>query len=279
MSRPDGSKPLRVVGTRKVRADGEDKVRGRAQFGDDFHIKNMLYGKVLRSSHAHARIISIDTSKAEKLAGVHAVVTGRDFPLIPHRMVSMGEAGLADQRDISDNCMAKDKVLYDGHALAAVAAANPHVAEEAVKLIEVKYELLPPVMDVRAAMADGAPVIHETFLPGSFVVPTEKHLPNATRIQIENGSVETGFAEADIVVEREFSNETVHQGYIESHVTTVDWGSNGEITVWTSTQGQFEIRDNIADVLEVPVGKIPLPRYCRRNPDVPSRCPCDGTRC
>ncbi len=246
----------RVIGTRPVRGDGEDKVRGKAQFAEDFRLGNMLYGKILRSNHAHARIVSIDTSRAISRPGVRAVVTGEDFPVIPHKMVSMGEAGLADQRDISDNCMAKDKVLYDGHALAAVAADSAHDAEEALKLIDVAYELLPPVMNVRAAMADGATVVHESFLPGSFVIPTEKHLPNATRIQIEDGSVEKGFAQADLVVERVITSETAHQGYIERHATTVEWGSNGEVTVWTSTQGPFEIRDNIADVLQIPVGKI-----------------------
>ncbi|MGE3599502.1 MAG: xanthine dehydrogenase family protein molybdopterin-binding subunit, partial [Dehalococcoidia bacterium] len=250
------SDDLKVIGSRQPRADGEDKVRGRAVFGCDFQLPNLLHGKVLRSPHAHARIVSIDTRNALQVAGVRAVVTGCDFPVIPHRMVSMGEAGLADQRDISDNCMAKDKVLYDGHAVAAVAADSPHVAEEAVALIEVTYELLPPVMSARAAMADGAPVIHESFLPGSFVVPTEKHLPNATRIALETGAIDAGFAEADLVIEREFGTATAHQGYIESHVTTVDWGGQGEITVWTSTQGPFEIRDNIADVLQVPVNKI-----------------------
>ena len=247
---------LRVVGTRPIRPDGADKVTGRARFGDDIHLGNMLHGKVLRSPHAHAKIISIDTSKAEAVPGVHAVVTGADFPLIEHEMVSQGEAGLADMRDISDNCMAKDKVLYDGHALAAVAADNPHVADEAVQLIEVEYELLPPLMDVRSSMAEDAPKVHEHSFPGFFIAPTEAHLPNASRIHMANGDPETGFAEADHIVEREFTTETYHQGYIESHITTVDWDSNGNITVWTTTQGQFEIRDNLADVLDVAIGKI-----------------------
>jgi xanthine dehydrogenase molybdenum-binding subunit len=247
---------LRVVGTRPVRPDGADKVSGRARFGDDVHLSNMLHGKILRSPHAHARIKSIDTSKAEAMAGVHAVVTGADFPLIEHEMVSQGEAGLADMRDISDNCMAKDKVLYDGHALAAVAADNPHIAEEALKLIEVEYELLAPLMDVRSAMAEDAPAVHEHFFPGAFIAPTEAHLPNASRFQMANGDLEQGFAEADHIVEREFTTETIHQGYIESHITTVDWDSNDNLTIWTTTQGQFEIRDNLADVLDIPIGKI-----------------------
>lgn len=247
---------LRVVGTRPVRADGFDKVTGRALFGDDKHIGNMLHGKTLRSPHAHAIIKSIDTSKAQAVEGVRAVITGADFPHIEHEMVSQGEAGLADMRDISDNCMAKDKVLYDGHVLAAVAAENPHIAEEAVKLIEVEYELLQPLMDVRASMAEDAPKVHEHSFPGAFIAPTEAHLPNASRIYMANGDLEQGFAEADHIVEREFNTETYHQGYIESHITTVDWDSNDRVTVWTSTQGQFEIRDNLADVLEIPIGNV-----------------------
>ncbi len=247
---------LRVVGTRPVRADGYDKVTGKARFGDDIHLGNMLHGKMVRSPHAHAIIKSIDTSRAEAYPGVKAVLTGADFPLIEHQMVSQGEAGLADMRDISDNCMAKDKVLYDGHAVAAVAAENPHVAEEAARLIEVDYELLPPLMNVRDSMAEDAPKVHEHSFPGAFIMPTEAHLPNASRIFMANGDVEAGFKEADHIIEREFNTETYHQGYIESHITTVDWDSNDRLTIWTSTQGQFEIRDNLADVLEIPIGNI-----------------------
>lgn len=245
-----------VVGTRPIRQDGYDKVTGKARFGDDVHFGNMLFGKVLRSPHPHAIIKGIDTSKAEAVPGVHAVVTGQDFPHIEHRMVNQGEAGPVDMRDVSDNCVAKDKVLYDGHAIAAVAAENPHVAEEAVKLIEVDYELLEPLMDVRAAMSPEAAPIHEHYFPGAFIAPTDPHLPNATRLQMGVGDIEKGFEASDHIIEREFSTETIHQGYIESHITTVSWDSNGNITVWTTTQGQFEIRDNLAEVLQVPISKV-----------------------
>ena len=247
---------LQVVGTRPVRPDGVDKVTGKARYGDDVHFSNMLHGKVLRSPHAHALIKSIDTSKAEKIPGVRAVVIGTDLPLIEHKMVSQDLAGFADMRDISDNCMAKDKVLYDGHAVAAVAADSPHIAEEAVNLIEVEYELIPPLMDVRAAMAEDAPAIHEHYLPGAFIVQSEAYLPNASRIQMGTGDIKKGFEAADYIIEREFNTETIHQGYIESHITTVDWGENDKLIIWTSTQGQFEIRDNLADVLEIPIGNI-----------------------
>ena len=245
-----------VVGTSPIRPDGLDKVTGRAQFADDFHLPNMLHGKILRSPHAHARILSIDTSAAEVLPGVRAVVTGTDFPAIQHELLNQGTAGVLNIREMSENCMAKDKVLYDGHALAAVAADNPHVAEQAVNLIEVDYEVLPPVMDVRAAMADDAPVIHREFHPGGFIAPTESYLPNASRLQLGNGDTGQGFTEADIILEREYTAETIHQGYIESHVTTVTWDSNDYVTVWTATQGQFALRDHLADIIQVPISNV-----------------------
>ena len=246
----------RVLGSTPIRPDGLDKVTGAAKFGDDIHLQGMLHGKVLRSPHPHAVIKSIDTSKAQALPGVRAIVTGADFPKVDTVMMKIGEAGTVDMQDIADNCMAKDKVLYDGHALAAVAADNPHIAEQAVALIEVDYELLEPVMTVGAAMADGAPVLHKEFTPGSFVAPTEKTLPNASRLQIAVGDIENGFAEADVIVEREFDTETVHQGYIESHITTVRWDRDDHITVWTTTQGQFAIRDQLAAALNMPMSRI-----------------------
>ena len=245
-----------VVGTSPIRPDGLDKVTGRARFADDFHLPNMLHGKILRSPHAHARILSIDTSAAEALPGVRAVVTGADFPAVRHELLNLGTAGVLNIREMSENCMAKDKVLYDGHALAAVAADNPHDAELAVDLIKVEYEVLPPVMNVRAAMADDAPVVHEDFHPGGFIAPTEKYLPNASRVQLGNGNPEQGFTEADLVLEREYTAETIHQGYIESHVTTVTWDSNDYVTVWTATQGQFALRDHLADIIQVPISNI-----------------------
>ncbi len=245
-----------VIGTSPLRPDGLDKVTGRARFADDLHLPNMLHGKILRSPHAHARILSIDTRAAEALPGVRAVVTGDDFPAVRHELLNLGTAGVLNIREMSENCMAKHKVLYDGHALAAVAADNPHVAEQAVDLIKVEYEVLPPVMNVRAAMADDAPVIHENFHPGGFIAPTEKYLPNASRLQLGNGDPEQGFAEADLILERDYTAETIHQGYIESHVTTVTWDSNDYVTVWTATQGQFALRDHLADIIQVPISNI-----------------------
>ena len=257
MSKPEQSDTtFRILGTRPIRPDGLDKVLGRAVFSDDVHFPNMLHGKILRSPHAHARIQSIDTSAASALPGVRAVATAADFPVIGQKIVSQGLAGLINIGDISDNCMARDKAFYDGHAVAAVAADNPHIAEEAVKLIEVAYELLPPVMDVRSAMAEGATVIHENFFPGAFIMPTEDFLPNASRLQLGTGDLEQGFADADIILEREFTTETIHQGYIESHISTVNWDANDHVTVWTATQGQFALRDHLAEVIGVPIANV-----------------------
>lgn len=250
------AKEFHVLGTRPTRPDGFDKVTGRALFSDDFYLPDMIHGRILRSPHAHAKIKSIDTSAAAALPGVRAVVTAADFPVVEHKMIGQGASGMIDMGDVAENCIARDKVLYDGHAVAGVAADNPHIAEEAVNLIRVDYELLTPVMDVRSAMAEDAPVIHEDFFPGSFIFPTEKHLPNASRMQFCNGDPDKGFAEADIIVEREFTSETIHQGYIEGHITTVNWDNNNYITVWTATQGTFGLRDHLADVLLVPMANV-----------------------
>ena len=149
-------KNLKWVGTRPVRPDGVDKVTGRARFGADFSLPNMLVGKVLRSPHAHARIRSIDTSKAAALPGVKAVLTSADLPDLPGGFEPAGEA-MVNYRDMSANILARGKVLYDGHAVAAVAAVNLTVASQAIDLIEVDYEVLPHVIDPVEAMAPDAP--------------------------------------------------------------------------------------------------------------------------
>src|SRR4029079_18684082 len=151
---------LKIVGTRPLRPDGVDKVTGRARFGADLHVANMLIGKVLRSPHAHARIKSIDTSKAEALLGVKAVVTARDFSDLPSEFIPAGEM-MVNFRDMTRNIMAREKALYEGHAVAAVAAINDEVAAKALQLIQVEYELLPHVLDVDQAMAPDAPLLHE----------------------------------------------------------------------------------------------------------------------
>src|SRR3954471_10846981 len=151
---------LKVVGSRPIRPDGVDKVTGRALFAADTRTADMLWGKVLRSPHAHARIVSVDTSRAEALKGVYAVVTAAAFPDIPSEEAFVGE-GPMNFRDLALNCMARGKVLYEGHALAAVAASTQEIADQALALIDVQYEVLPHVIDVEAAMAEDASILHD----------------------------------------------------------------------------------------------------------------------
>src|SRR5262249_44622922 len=132
----EAKRAYRVIGTRPIRHDGADKVTGRARYAADIRLTGMLRGRVLRSPHAHARILRSDTSKAEALPGVKAVVTGRDLPVLADKTENLGE-GVVNFRDLSQNFLALDKVLYRGHAVAAVAATNPHIAQEALRLIEV----------------------------------------------------------------------------------------------------------------------------------------------
>ena len=142
----NGQNGYKVIGTRPVRPDGVDKVTGRAVYAADVQMTGLLHGFVLRSPHAHAHIRSIDTSKAEALPGVRAVVTAADLPEAEDKVEDLGE-GAINLKYLSDNVLASEKVLYHGHAVAAVAATSPHIAEEAAGLIEVDYELLPPAGD------------------------------------------------------------------------------------------------------------------------------------
>ena len=244
-----------VIGKRPVRPDGVDKVTGRAQYGADIKLTGLLHAKVLRSPHAHARIKSIDTSKAEVHPGVRAVVTGKDLPFSSLSREELG--GDYDRlKFASDHMLASDKALFKGHPVAAVAAVNPHVAETALRLIEVDYEELEPVVDVRAAMEDGAPLLHEDMRTSSMGVTGDRPSNIASHLGFEKGDVEKGFAEADIVVEREFTTASVHQGYIEPHNSTASWNLDGQLSLWTSTQGAFAVRTAAADVLQIPVSKI-----------------------
>jgi CO/xanthine dehydrogenase Mo-binding subunit len=240
---------FRVIGTRPIRHDGVDKVTGRAKYGADYALPGMLHGKVLRSPHAHARIKSINYEKALKMPGVFAVITGADFPECAIEGAAIAGEHTVNVRHISYNVMARDKVLYDGHALGAVAASNPHIAEEALRLIEVDYEVLPPVMTLDDAMKPDAPVV--------FSEHREDRPPNiADHIQIERGDIREGFKAADHIVEREFKSSLVHQGYIEPHNALAIYNSDGHVTIYCSTQGQFIVRTLTAAVLGMSDGKV-----------------------
>jgi CO/xanthine dehydrogenase Mo-binding subunit len=249
------SEGLKVVGTRPIRPDGVEKVIGRAQFGADMVMPGMLWAKVKRSPHAHARIKSINYDKALKLPGVKAVITAADFPNIASEEAFVGE-GPMNFRDLSRNCMASDKALYDGHAVAAVAATSSAIAEEALDLIEVDYEVLPHVIDVEDAMADGAPVLHDDlFTQGVEPKPT-KPSNVAKKIGFNKGNIEDGFKQAEVVIERRYTTQPVHQGYIEPHACVVSIANDGQATIWSSSQGQFMVRAYCAKLLGTEIANI-----------------------
>ena len=247
-----------VVGTRPIRHDGVDKVTGRAQYAADVQLPGALHGKVLRSPHAHAIIKSIDTSRAEAHPGVLAVATSKDFAPVPDRLAEVGEDAVLSLKYLSNNVLAGDKVLYKGHAVAAVAAENPHDAEEALKLIQVEYEVLPPVTTAEEAMAPGAPILHEHMTAPSLNDGPPEKTNIAARQRLRLGDLEEGFKQAAVVVEREFRTKTVHQGYIEPQSASASWSHDGRVTVWNSSQNPFGIRDNTALILGIPSSKVKL---------------------
>lgn len=246
----------KVIGTRPIRHDGVDKVTGRAVYGADVQLAGLLHGRILRSPHAHARIKRIDISKALATLGVEAVVTSADMPDAGDRIAELGE-GAINLKHLSSNTLARGKVLYQGHAVAAVAATSAHVAEEALSLIEVEYEPLPAVTDVRAAMKDGAPILLDDLKTQSLGKTTSSKPTNIAKyFQFKQGDTAKGFAQAAVVIEREFTTATVHQGYIEPHNATALWSADGTLTIWCSTQGAFTVRAQVAELLQMPISRI-----------------------
>jgi len=239
---------FKSVGTRPLRPDGVDKVTGRARYGADFNMPGQLVARVLRSPHAHARIVSIDTSKAEALKGVKAVVTAADMPDLTN-----GDAALFA---VLDNSMARTKVLYDGHAVAAVAAIDEKVARAALKLIDITYEVLPHVVDVDAAVLPDAPLLDDTLITGG-VDPAPTQPSNvANRAEFGHGDVAAGFEQADVIVERSYKTEQTHQGYIEPHACVASCNPDGTADLWVCTQGHFVYRQTCANLLGLEVSKL-----------------------
>src|ERR1700761_5967073 len=237
------------LGQRTIRPDGMDKVTGRAAFAADTTMPGMIWGKVLRSPHAHARIRSIDTSKAEKLPGVKAVVTARDVVDFP---IDKGAVmlGIQDMRWMCRNVMAREKALFPGHPVAAVAATSEAIAAEACKLIEVDYEVLPFAIEIDDALRDDAPILHE------FNKFDGKPSNIAGKLELKKGDVTQGFAEADVVIERTFTTRPVHQGYIEPHACLISVAADGKTTIWSSSQGQFMVRAMTAYLTGIPQSDI-----------------------
>jgi CO/xanthine dehydrogenase Mo-binding subunit len=250
-----GKQQYKVLGTRPIRHDGVDKVTGRAIYPGDFKLPGMVYGKVVRSPHAHAKVVSIDASEALKMPGVLAVATYEDFPDLENKIAELGE-GAVNLAHLGANVLARGKVLYRGHAVAAIAATTQHLADEAAQKIKVTYEPLPAVTWVLDAMKDDAPILHDDLRTDAMGQKGDKPTNVAAHIHFEQGDVTKGFAEADVVVERTFRTASVHQGYIEPHAAVAQWNEDGQLRIWTSTQGSFTCRAQTAELFHLPVSRV-----------------------
>ena len=236
----------KIVGTSPVKHDGIDKVTGRAKFGADMFLPGMLVGKILRSPHPHAIIRSIDASAAERLAGVKAVVTRDDFPDI---------APGSGAGDMTRNAMAREKALYDGHPVAAVAATSESIARQALKLIKVDYDVLPHVIDPAEAMKADAPVLHP-HVRTKGVKGADKPSNVIERLDLSMGDVEQGFAAADVIVEHEYDTKPMHQGYIEPQSCVATCTEDGQVELWCCTQAPWVYRDRLKEILKIDQAKI-----------------------
>ncbi len=249
-------KTLKIIGGKPTdRPDAVDKVTGRARYAADINLPGQLIGKVLRSPHAHAYVISIDVSEAEKLPGVKAVVCRDDFPDMDVEYAASGEL-MVNFKDVTRNMMAREKVLYDGHPVAAVAAISEAIAKKALKLIKVKYEVLPHVINVVAAMQPDAPLLDDTMFTRGVEPKPEKPSNIALRMTSKLGDIEAGFKQADIIIEHEFNTAATHQGYIEPQASIANYTDGGVAEVWTGTQGHFVFRAQIAKLLKMDISKV-----------------------
>lgn len=233
---------FKVIGSRVKRPDGIDKVTGRARYGADMNAPGQLVALMLRSPHAHARIKKIDISKAEKLPGVKAVITAADLPDLTE-----GNAGLFDTLE---NSMARDRALYDGHAVAGVAAIDKSTAKKALKLIKVTYEKLPHVTDVDEALEDDAPIIQPRYATEG------QHGNLINKGEFGQGDIDQGFAEADVIVERSYKTGQTHQGYIEPHACLASVSPDGTGELWVTTQGHYSYRNTCAQLLGMDIAKL-----------------------
>ena len=236
------------IGQRTIRPDGADKVTGRAGYSADNTMPGMIWARILRSPHAHATIRSINTAKAEALPGVKAVITGQDlvhFPLDKPVML-----GIQDMRWMARNVLAREKTLFHGHPVAAVAATTEEIADQACRLIEVEYDILPHAIEIEDAIAPGAPILHD------FIRHEDAPSNIASTMVNKLGDIEAGFAAADIIIERSFKTRPVHQGYIEPQACTVSCAADGRVTIWSSSQGQFMVRAMTSLLTGIPQSSI-----------------------
>jgi CO/xanthine dehydrogenase Mo-binding subunit len=260
------TRDVRGVGLSIPRPDGPEKVTGQVPYVADLKPKGLLHAKLLRSPHAHARIKRIDTSRAKALAGVRAVLTAADMPYLKKKAPTRAHAVLAI-----------DRVVFAGQPVAAVAADEPAIAEEALDLIDVEYEVLPAAVDPLESMKPGAPPVAEAGTEadtseaqahGSVAgvkseVKPAKAVNISQQARLQRGDVAKGLAESDVVIEKTYRIPMVHQGYLEPHAVLAQWDTTGQLTLWASTQGSFNTRSEVADVLELPENRIKvIPMEC-----------------
>ncbi|MBI4562800.1 MAG: xanthine dehydrogenase family protein molybdopterin-binding subunit [Candidatus Rokubacteria bacterium] len=236
---------LQVVGKSLARVDAHGKVTGKTVYAADFALPGMLWGKVLRSTEPHARIVRIDPSRALRLPGVRALITGEDTPNVRYG------GALKDE-----TVFAGDKVLYAGQPVAAVAATTPEAALAALKAIDVVYDPLPAVFDVQAALAPGAPLLHEAWQTYTAMPILYRDGNICNRARIIAGDVKRGFAEADRIFEHRFTTRMVHQGYTEPRAAVAAWDAGGRVTVWSNTQLPFDVQNTLAEILQLPPSGI-----------------------
>jgi len=248
-------KKLKVIGTSPDRPDGVPKLTGTAQYGADHSLPGMLWAKVLRSPHAHARLLKIDYTKALALPGVKGIITSADLP--EQKFDYLGPERVAQNFwHMTRNILAREKVLYEGHAIAAVAATTSAIADAALKLIVVDYEILPHVIDVEEAMADNAPLLFEDMITRGVTPPPAKASNISKRIQFQLGDPDSAFKTAEEIVEMHFKTAPVHQGYIEPHACLARADQDGQAEVWSSSQGHFVIRTMTAKLLGMKTGDL-----------------------
>ena len=247
---------FQIIGQSIPRVDSEERVMGKAVFAADLTLRGTLHGKILRSPHPHARIKRIDASRALQLPGVKAVVTGDDLPPMLEAGAAVGGETTMEARYLRQYLMAEGRVFFQGHPVAAVAATSPHVAQEALSLIDVEYELLPVVADILEAAKPGSPVIHPEVRTRSLAGLSSEPTNVSVHVSAEEGDLAKGFKEADVVLEREYRVDMAHQGYIEPQACTAEMDSSGHLTIYNTTQGAFRLKEQMAALLNLPQNKV-----------------------
>src|SRR5216117_2887248 len=248
------TRDVKGVGLSIPRPDGPEKVTGKVQYVADIQPKGLLHAQLLRSPHAHARIKRIDTSRAKELAGVRAVLTAADMPYLKKKAPTRAHAVLAI-----------DRVVFAGQPVAAVAADELAIAEEALDLIDVEYEVLAAAVDPLESMKPGTPPVaeagteaqaHGSVSGVAAVAKPAKAVNISQQTKLARGDVAKGLAESDVVIEKTYRVPMVHQGYLEPHAVLAQWDTTGQLTLWASTQGSFNTRSEVADVLEIAENRI-----------------------